>query len=223
MKIQKQQNRLWYATIIFYDIVTGISSKLMRLFFLVFFVLLTGSGYCQITTSDTIPPKTSTPHRINKDTRPFMQRISLGGSTGFWIQPSTTHLEVSALLAYRFPKVLTMGPGYRYIYTRNRVYGENLDAYGPNIFARAQLTKRIYLWSEWESLKNEYTVEVAGNELETKTEHIQSAFVGAGWIRTIGRKGRGGISIQVLYNMLYNREDFAPYYSPVIYRVGYFF
>ena len=127
------------------------------------------------------------------------------------------------MLAYRFPKILTVGPGYRYIYTRNRVYGKNLNSYGPNIFARAQLTKRIYLWSEWEYLKTEYAVEVVGNEIETRATHAESAFVGAGWVRTFGKKGRGGISIQVLYNMLYDREDYAPYYSPVIYRVGYFF
>lgn len=160
---------------------------------------------------------------IKKDQRPITERIRIGGNTGFWIQPSTTYLEISALLAYHFPKVLTMGPGYRYIYTRNRVYGKNMNSYGPNVFARAQVTRRIYLWSEWEWLKTEYTIQVVNNEIETRTDHIESAFVGAGYIRSFGKKGRGGLSIQLLYNLRYDREDYAPYYSPVIYRVGYFF
>lgn len=90
------------------------------------------------------------------------------------------------------------------------------------MFARAQLTKRIYLWTEWEYLKNEYAVQVTGNEIATQTDYVDSFFAGAGYIRRIGRKGRGGLSFQVLYNFFYSKEDNAPYYSPVIYRVGYF-
>ncbi|MGC3946517.1 MAG: hypothetical protein QM762_18665 [Chryseolinea sp.] len=175
------------------------------------------SDSANVATSDTIV------HSPAKDQRPVMKRISLGGSTGFWIQPSRTHLELSALLAYRFPKILTLGPGHRYIYTRNRVYGKNLNSYGPNFFARAQLTRRIYLWTEWEHLRTEYAVQVANASIETHEDELNSFFLGAGYIRQLGRKGRGGISMQVLYNFLYNREDNSPYYSPVIYRIGYFF
>lgn len=194
---------------------------------LAFTIVLIGVYGQDIKTDTTTLPQ-ATPSEVQeksstKDQRAITDRISLGGNTGFWIQPSTTFLEISALLAYRFPKILTVGPGYRYIYTRNRVYGKNMDSYGPNIFARAQLTKRIYLWSEWEWLKTEYTIQVVNNEIETRTDHIESAFVGAGYIRSFGKKGRGGLSIQLLYNLRYDREEFAPYYSPVIYRVGYFF
>lgn len=157
------------------------------------------------------------------DQRPLRQRISLGGSTGFWIQPSRTHLEVSALLGYRFPKVVTMGPGYRYVYTRNRIYGQNLNSYGPNAFVRAQLTRRLYIWTEWEFLHSEYAVQLGNNSIETRSDNVDALFLGAGYIRHMGRKGRGGISFQLLYNFLYEREDNSPYYSPVIYRIGYFF
>ncbi len=92
---------------------------------------------------DTVKLDTNT--NSHKDQRPLKKRISLGGSTGFWIQPKKTHVEVSVLLASRFPKIITIGPGYRYIYTRNRVYGKDLNSYGPNAFGRVQLTKRIYL------------------------------------------------------------------------------
>lgn len=174
-------------------------------------------------TADSAKSVTPTETKSRKDTRPFIKRISLGGSTGFWINTKQTHVEVSPLLAYHFPKILTTGLGYRYIYTRDRFYGKNLNSYGPNLFVRAQLTRRIYLWSEWENLRTEYAVELANQEVTTKKENIDSFFAGAGYVRQFGRKGRGGISVQILYNFLYNREDNSPYYSPVIYRVGYFF
>lgn len=161
--------------------------------------------------------------QTRRDTRPLKERISLGGSTAFWINLKTTHVEVSPLLAYHFPKILTTGAGYRYIFTRDRVYGKNLNTYGPNLFARAGLTKRIYLWSEWEYLRTEYALELASKEVTTRKDNVDSFFAGAGYIRQIGKRGRGGISIQVLYNFLYDREDHSPYYSPVIYRIGYFF
>ncbi len=161
--------------------------------------------------------------KIRKDIRPLIKRISLGGSTGFWINTKQTHIEVSPLLAYHFPKILTTGLGYRYIYTRDRFYGKNLNTSGPNFFARAQLTRRFYLWTEWENLRTEYAYELVSTEITTKKENVDSFFGGAGYIRQLGRKKHSGISVQLLYNFLFNREDNSPYYSPVIYRVGYFF
>jgi hypothetical protein len=160
--------------------------------------------------------------KVKKDTRPFIKRLSLGGSTGFWINTKETFLEVSPMLAYHFPKTLTTGVGYRYIYHRNRIYGKNLNTFGPNIFARANLTKRIYLWTEWEFLNSEY-VAVANQETSIQTDHIQSLFAGLGYMRSFGKRSRGGISFQLLYNFLYEREDNSPYIAPITYRVGYFF
>src|SRR5436190_19447961 len=60
-----------------------------------------------------------------RDQRPWKDRISIGSSTGFWIQPKKTHVEVALLLAYHVPKIFTVGAGYRCIYTRNRVYGQD--------------------------------------------------------------------------------------------------
>jgi hypothetical protein len=163
------------------------------------------------------------PAKTKKDDRPVVKRISLGGSTAFWINLKRTHVEVSPMIAYHFPKVVTVGVGYRYIYTRDRFYGKNLNTVGPNIFARAQLTKRLYLWSEWERLGTEYALEALNQEIVIQETTVHSFFSGLGYIRSVRKNGRGKISVQVLYNFLYNREDHSPYYSPVICRVGYFF
>jgi len=202
------------------------------LLFILAFAVTVSSAIAQVTPADSVKKTqpepvvtqpTPTTEKTKSDQRPVMNRISLGGSTGFWIKPSQTYLELSALLAYRFPKILTMGPGYRYIYRRDRTFGKNLNTYGPNVFARAQLTKRIYLWTEWEYLKTEYYGILPNDDYAIQTDHAESFFGGLGYIRQIGRKGRGGISMQVLYNFLYDREVNSPYYSPVTYRVGYFF
>jgi hypothetical protein len=158
-----------------------------------------------------------------KDTRPFIKRLSLGGSTTFWINAKKTYLDISPILAYHFPKTLSTGIGYRYIYNRNRIYGENLNSYGPTVFARANLTKRLYLWTEAEFLTSEYVLELANQELDIATEDINSFFMGFGYIRSFGKRKRGGVSFQLLYNFLYDKDSNTPYFAPVIYRVGYFF
>lgn len=187
----------------------------------VFLVFVSGIVFGQQT--DSIATDTTHTTKVRRDTRPFIKRLSLGGSTGFWINSKETFLEVSPLLAYHFPKTLITGVGYRYIYHRNRIYGKNLNTNGPNIFARANLTKRIYFWSEWEYLNSEYVLAIANQEASIQTDHVQSLFAGLGYIRSFGKKGRGGISFQLLYNFLYEREDNSPYIAPVTYRVGYFF
>ncbi|HEV8512570.1 MAG TPA: hypothetical protein VGQ59_04820 [Cyclobacteriaceae bacterium] len=161
--------------------------------------------------------------KTNQDERPVIKRISFGGSTSFWIDTRKTHVEVAPLFAYHFPKILTTGVGYRYIFTRDRFYGKNLNSYGPNLFARAQLTKRIYLWSEWEHLYSEYALAIANNEITTQKQDFNSFFAGLGYIRQLGRRKHGGFSMQLLYNFLYDRDNNSPYYGPVTYRVGYFF
>jgi hypothetical protein len=163
------------------------------------------------------------PSQMKKDDRPVVKRISVGGSTAFWINLKRTHVEISPMIAYHFPKVVTIGAGYRYIYTRDRFYGKNLNTIGPNIFARAQLTKRFYLWTEWERLRTEYALEALNQEVVIQETTVHSFFSGLGYIRSVRKNGRGKISVQLLYNFLYDREDQSPYYNSVIYRVGYFF
>ena len=176
------------------------------------------------TVQDTLIRKPETKEsKVKRDTRPWNQRIALGLGSSFWITPSQTYLELSPVLAYRFPKTLITGLGYRYIYRHERVVGQNLNAWGPSAFARVNLLKRLYFWTEYEILKTENIPTVAGQELTVETSTTDSWFAGLGYIRSVGRKGRGGISMQLLYNMLYNREDLNPYYSPVTYRVGYYF
>lgn len=185
-------------------------------------LLITQSVYCQ---QDKKPDtaKDTTIKTVQKDTRPLKEKIAFGFGTSFWITPRQTYLELAPVIAYRFPKILMAGVGYKYIYRHERLYGRDLNAYGPNIFARVALLKRVYFWTEYEFLHNEYLLQAAGQELTKNKTTTDSWFTGLGYIKSVGRKARGGISIQVLYNILYNRDIYSPYYSPVTYRVGYYF
>ena len=160
---------------------------------------------------------------VRKDNRPLTEKIALGFGSSFWITPGETYVELAPVLAYRFPKRLITGIGYRYIYRHERVIGKDLNSWGPNIFARLGLLKRVYFWTEYEYLNTQYLNELASQEYSREKTGSDSWFAGLGYVRSLGRKGRGGISVQLLYNVLYNRDSYSPYYSPVTYRVGYYF
>jgi len=173
---------------------------------------------------DTIPaPATKPAKAARRDNRPLNQKIALGFGSSFWITPNETYIELAPVIAYRFPKRLITGVGYRYIYRHERVVGEDLNSWGPNIFARLGLLRRVYFWTEYEYLNTQYLNEVLPDEYNRESTHSDSWFAGLGYVRSLGRKGRGGLSVQLLYNILYNKDNYSPYYSPLTYRVGYYF
>jgi hypothetical protein len=174
-------------------------------------------------TSVAQPATTQEQPKQKRDNRPLKERIAFGFGTGFWINTNTTYIELCPVVAYRFPKALVTGVGYRYIYRNQRLYGVDLNSWGPDFFARLQLLKRVYMWTEYEILTSQYLAEVGGADLAKQKATSDALFAGLGFIRSVGKRGRGGISIQVLYNFFYERDDYSPYYSPVTYRVGYYF
>jgi len=170
------------------------------------------------------PPPAPAPQQQEGQGRAFNEKFAFGFGTGFWVDTRETYIELSPIVAYRFPKRLTTGVGYRYIYRHDRVFDRDLNSYGPNVFARLDILKRIYFWTEYEILKTEYLNEIDNGTSSSKdNEQIDSWFAGLGYVRSVGRRGRGGISFQVLYNVLYSKDDKGPYYYPITYRVGYFF
>src|SRR5262245_28875619 len=151
--------------------------------------------------------------------RSFSEKFAFGFGTGFWITPGITYVELAPSLAYRFPKMLITGIGFRYIYRHDRYLNNDLHSYGPNVFARLNLLKRVYLWTEYEILNSQYFNYTGfSNENYTREDDtFDSWFAGLGYVRSLGRKG--GLSVQVLYNFLYDNTDRNPYYSAWTYRV----
>jgi hypothetical protein len=212
--------------------------------FLIAFVLVIQMGFCQQTDTlkiakDTIPasavdtvkavaqPVAAAPTEATsevsatakKDQRTMKEKFGFGLGASFWFSSDETYVEVSPTLAYRFPKMLTTGIGYRYIYQHYKPTDTDLNSYGPLAFARADMIPKIYFWTEYEYLKNKYISD--DHDIDNFTSDTDSWFVGLGFTQSVGR--RGGIGIQVLYNVLYDDNEYSPYYGPVIYRIGYFF
>src|SRR4051812_28065180 len=79
------------------------------------------------TTKDSVaatPAPAASQPRTRRDTRPMKERIDFGFGSAFWITPNQTYAEIAPVIAYRFPKALITGMGYRYIYRHSRVYGK---------------------------------------------------------------------------------------------------
>ena len=167
-----------------------------------------------------------------KDTRTLKDKIDFGFGGSFWINSRESYIELCPSIAYRFPKRLVTGVGYRYIYRHIKEYNNqdisnDLHTYGPTVFAKLDLFRRLYFWTEYEFLNTQYFVpsdNPFSNTLDRETQDIDSWFVGLGISKGVGKSGRGGISVQVLYNVLYD-DDLAynPYYSAWTYRIGFFF
>jgi hypothetical protein len=164
-------------------------------------------------------PEASAPKK--KDTRPLNEKLGFGLGASFWFSSTTTYVEVAPTLSYRFPKRLTTGIGYRYIYQHDKVYDADLNSYGPLLLARVDLIPRIYFWTEYEHLKNKYISDI--EDIPNFDSTTDSWFLGLGITQSVGRKGRGGVGIQVLYNVLYDEDEYSPYSGPFIYRIGFFF
>jgi len=209
--------------------ISHICQHMKRLLVVSITLLFVQLSYCQqnettVTVQDTIPRPVAKPAtNVKRDNRPLKEKIAFGFGSSFWITPNETYVELAPVVAYRFPKRLITGIGYRYIYRHERVLGQDLNSWGPNIFARLGLLKRVYFWTEYEYLNTQYLNEVVPQEYNRQNTHSDSWFAGLGYVRSVGRKGRGGISVQLLYNILYSKDDYSPYYSPVTYRVGYYF
>lgn len=148
--------------------------------------------------------------KVRKDTRPLKDRINFDLGTSFWVNPHQVFGEVSFLISYRFPKILSIGTGPVYIFNYQRGPKENLNGWGGKVFARASLLKFIYLWTEYQGIDNQL--------IDGGRAYVDSWFLGAGLNIRLGR--RFGINMSVLYDVLYNSSN-SPYYSPVIYRLGF--
>ncbi len=157
--------------------------------------------------------------RQRRDQRPWSQRIDFAFNTSFWANTTQVFAEINPLISYRFPKILSIGAGPTYVFNYDRNSDKTLNGWGGKVFARAQLLKFFYLWTEYQGIDNQYLVKNDPPDTGVHKEwaYVDSWFMGAGISIRAGRKA--GFSISVLYDVLHDSS--SPYYSPVIYRVGF--
>jgi len=168
----------------------------------------------------TFTPQTSVPKQ--RDTRPISQRIDFNITTCFWINPSSTFFEFSPVVAYMFPRIISIGAGPTYVYNRDRIQQVNLSGWGGKVFSRAQLTRWFYAYTEYQGINNQYVsgINSSTNEATKSKEYVDSWFLSLGINLRITK--RHGINLQALYDVLYNKTT-SPYYGAWTYRIGFGF
>jgi hypothetical protein len=155
--------------------------------------------------------------RVRKDTRPLKDRIDFDLNTSFWTNTRQVSGEISLLISYRFPKILSIGAGPTYIYNYQRDVDKNLNGWGGKVFAKAQLLKFFYVWTEYQGISNQYISD--WDPVTIDHEYVDSWFVGAGLNIRLGRSS--GINVSVLYDLLHGSS--SPYNSATTYRLGFSF
>jgi hypothetical protein len=156
------------------------------------------------------------------DTRPISQRVDFDINTSFWINRSSTFFEFSPVVAYKFPRIISIGAGPAYIYNRDRIRRINLSGWGGKVFGRAQLMKWIYAYTEYQGINNQYItgIDLSTNKVTKSKEYVDSWFLSLGINIRITK--RHGLNLQALYDVLYNK-DTSPYFDAWTYRIGFRF
>lgn len=153
----------------------------------------------------------------------FMDNVYSGGGFGAWFSEDYSYVELSPAAGYMISKKLSTGLGITYRYVDKRYYYTNGDSfkrssstYGGRIFARMNIYGPVFLHGEYESLSYEFPSGV-GNEFTR--EWVPGLFLGASYMKLIGKKG--GVGITILYNFQY--DDFkSPYNNEWVYRIHFF-
>ncbi|MCX6304434.1 MAG: hypothetical protein NT040_05665 [Bacteroidetes bacterium] len=154
---------------------------------------------------------------VRRDTRPLKDRINFDLPASFWVNPSQIFGEISILVSYRFPKILSIGTGPTYIFNYQRGANKYLNGFGGKVFVKAQLLKFLYAFTEYQGINNQYISN--WTPVTVSKEYTDSWFVGAGFNIRLGR--RSGINMSVLYDLLH--DSHSPYNSATTYRFGFSF
>jgi hypothetical protein len=161
------------------------------------------------------------PRQKNKDQRPFIKRLSFDISTSFWINPSSVYFEFSPMLIYNFPKTYSIGTGPAYIYRKDIVNKVSLNGLGGKVFARANFTKWLYGWTEYQVINNQHITDIdIQGKVSKGTEYVDSFFLSLGINIRLGK--RHAFNAQALYDVMY-KESTSVYYSPWTYRIRFGF
>jgi hypothetical protein len=161
------------------------------------------------------------PQQKNKDSRPFIKRLSFDISTSFWINPSSVYFEFSPMVMYHFPKTYSLGTGPAYVYRKDLDNKVSLNGLGGKVFARANFTNWLYGWTEYQGINNQHITNIDNNGKVTKdNEYVDSFFLSLGINIRLGK--RHAFNAQALYDVMY-KESTSVYYSPWTYRIGFGF
>ena len=151
----------------------------------------------------------------------FFNRLNFGGNFGAAFG-SSTYLNLSPTVTYRFTDRLWAGPGVTYIYQAFSAYGKKytFNTYGARFVGRYQVFEQFLIMGEVESLNLPAVfINPSTQEITERRMWYTSPLFGAGYMVPLGRTG-SGFFLSALYNFNY-RNSYGLYGSPWVIRVGF--
>lgn len=151
----------------------------------------------------------------------FFDRVYFGGD--FNLQFGTfTVINISPLAGYMVTNRFSVGPGITYQYLKGQAidlstgqrFNYSTNIFGGRVFARYNITRQFFAYSEYESLRVEFPDE---NGTQLEKDWVPGFFVGGGVFQPVG--GRAGLGLTLLLNLLHDDRK-SPYNSEIIVRAG---
>jgi hypothetical protein len=142
------------------------------------------------------------------------EKVFLGGTAGLQFGTST-FIDISPLVGYRFTESFSAGVGgtYQYFRYKTQVYSLETNVYGGRVFGRYFFLENFFAHTEYEVLNLE-----AFDLTPTQRVNVGSLLAGGGLIQRFGNNS--GVTLMVLYN--FTESYYTPYRNPII-RVGFIF
>jgi len=135
------------------------------------------------------------------------ERLYTGGNVGGALSEFTAFAELSPLLGYRFTDAFSLGAGFTFQYFNYKYYDSKNFFYGPRIFARYQLFRFLFAYSEYEHLILKYYSAQQPNGEKATSPNL---YIGGGL--SSGFENGTGSFVMVLYNLNDNLNN--PFSNP---------
>ncbi len=195
--------------------------NILSLLSLLILLTISGDALAQVNTPSTLPDNNSKIRPKNNEGRPGERVKNLdnwfvGG--GFGLQFGTTTLvDLSPLIGYRFTDKISLGAGPTYQYYRQRDPFTNFtvsrSSLGGRAFGRYDIWQNLFAHGEYEYLR--FKTDFNGF---LQTVDVQRLPVGGGYRQRLG--GNSTFNIMVLYDFLYYKYEQYYYSNPIIFRMG---
>jgi len=151
--------------------------------------------------------------RSLKDNK-FAERLVKGGNfyINFW--GDVFEINVNPILGYKVNEDFLVGVGMFIDYQNSNYYQFSSTILGGKVFARYFIYNNLFTQAEFEKLRISLKYNYNSN---ANVYFYDGLYVGLGY--NFGEYRNSGVTIMVLYDLLYNEEN-SIYQSPISLRVG---